>query len=369
MTIGIYSIVNLKNKKIYIGSSKHVEGRWSQHHSELRGGYHPNKHLQNSWNKYGEELFSFELMEETNIESLLSREQSYIDLFYDGSKKCFNANPTSTIPPIKTDKCALYTLDGAFCCEFLSMRECAEFVGVDESSISRAAKGLNCSVNKMYMVRKIVEEVDYTTSIKKYIPYNEHEIVLFEKTGVEMQRFQMISDVCVHMNGHYDKVECGKIAQSLNFIHSYKGNKIMYLSDFDRLGVYPDEKIKSYKYILKYDVKGELLDVVENKYGLKFIGTKADNCKLNTRILLINRDDYSLRVFNGECVYIKSNVIIDKIKTGIVTYCVFDGAVEHEFLKMKDACLFVGATKSTFQSCLSSKNSFKNKYIFSKKIY
>lgn len=33
--------------------------RWDCHKGMLRGGYHENPHLQNAWNKYGEENFEF----------------------------------------------------------------------------------------------------------------------------------------------------------------------------------------------------------------------------------------------------------------------------------------------------------------------
>lgn len=33
--------------------------RWDCHKSQLRGNYHDNPHLQNSWNKYGEDNFEF----------------------------------------------------------------------------------------------------------------------------------------------------------------------------------------------------------------------------------------------------------------------------------------------------------------------
>ena len=44
--------------------------RWDCHKAQLRGNYHDNPHLQNSWNKYGEENFKFEILEICNIEGL-----------------------------------------------------------------------------------------------------------------------------------------------------------------------------------------------------------------------------------------------------------------------------------------------------------
>lgn len=89
--VGIYSIVCLQNSKIYIGQSKHIELRWLEHKEELRKGTHQNKHLQNSWNKYGENCFVFSIIEECSENVLTEREQYWID-YYGGinSKHTYN---------------------------------------------------------------------------------------------------------------------------------------------------------------------------------------------------------------------------------------------------------------------------------------
>jgi group I intron endonuclease len=79
MNSGIYKITNLVNNKIYIGKSVELKQRLSKHLSELRGNYHVNKHLQNSFNKYGESAFTFEPIIFCD-ESLLNEYE--IDLIY-----------------------------------------------------------------------------------------------------------------------------------------------------------------------------------------------------------------------------------------------------------------------------------------------
>lgn len=86
---GIYKIENLKNGKIYIGQSYNISYRWIHHKSDLRGGIHHNKHLQNAWNKYGEDNFSFEILEECERELLNSREQYWIN-YYDSFNNGYN---------------------------------------------------------------------------------------------------------------------------------------------------------------------------------------------------------------------------------------------------------------------------------------
>jgi group I intron endonuclease len=78
--IGIYRIKNLKNKKCYYGSSKNIEKRWRTHLNNLKNGKHHNDHLQRSWDKYGEDNFVFELVEECDETILLELEQKYLDL-------------------------------------------------------------------------------------------------------------------------------------------------------------------------------------------------------------------------------------------------------------------------------------------------
>lgn len=81
MIIGIYSIENIKNKKKYIGKSVDIERRFSYHKYHLTKNSHYNKHLQNSWNKDGEDNFNFEIIKECNKEELGTLEIHYIKLY------------------------------------------------------------------------------------------------------------------------------------------------------------------------------------------------------------------------------------------------------------------------------------------------
>lgn len=81
MTCGIYAIINKKNKKIYIGLSKDIEKRFKEHKRDLKGNYHRNRHLQNSYNKYGIENFIFKIMEECLESQLNEKEIFWINYF------------------------------------------------------------------------------------------------------------------------------------------------------------------------------------------------------------------------------------------------------------------------------------------------
>lgn len=77
---GIYKITNIVNFKSYIGSATCLKSRlYYSHLKELRDNIHYNKKLQNAFNKYGEQNFTFEILEECEKEKLIEREQYYFD--------------------------------------------------------------------------------------------------------------------------------------------------------------------------------------------------------------------------------------------------------------------------------------------------
>lgn len=75
---GIYCIENLINNKKYIGQTNDIARRKQEHFSHLRNGVHNNKHLQSSWDAYGEENFIFYTIEECSLELLDDKETYYI---------------------------------------------------------------------------------------------------------------------------------------------------------------------------------------------------------------------------------------------------------------------------------------------------
>lgn len=77
---GIYRIDG-PNGKVYVGSAKSLSRRWIEHKRDLRRGDHGNAKLQNAWNAYGEEAFTFTPIELVHdLGQLIDREQFWIDL-------------------------------------------------------------------------------------------------------------------------------------------------------------------------------------------------------------------------------------------------------------------------------------------------
>lgn len=70
----VYRIFCKANNKSYVGSSERTcRRRKNEHWCRLRQGRHHSFHLQKAWNKYGEESFIYEVLEE-DVEDLDGRE-------------------------------------------------------------------------------------------------------------------------------------------------------------------------------------------------------------------------------------------------------------------------------------------------------
>lgn len=160
---GVYCIENTLNKKVYIGSSKNIYQRLLKHFALLRHNKHENAHLQNAWNKYGEEAFRWYVLEFCQPEKLTPTEQLCIDLF--GAEynitKIVERNILSKESRIKQGNTRrrlhaegklewnfkpvpiyVYDLDGKFLfMNPLGVEDTAHKLGVHASSIIRVANG------------------------------------------------------------------------------------------------------------------------------------------------------------------------------------------------------------------------------------
>ena len=99
---GIYTITNNVTGKLYIGESLDIYRRWHDEHiPQLRKNHHYNRELQNDFNKYGEENFSFEVLERYSGNDTISTkarililESYFITQFENAGISLYNAENT-----------------------------------------------------------------------------------------------------------------------------------------------------------------------------------------------------------------------------------------------------------------------------------
>jgi group I intron endonuclease len=92
---GVYMIKCISTEKYIIGETGNVKKRLLYHIQNLKGNRHENPYLQNAWNKYGEDKFSYHVIEYCDFSECKIREDYYCKL-YDSHNhdKGFNLRPT-----------------------------------------------------------------------------------------------------------------------------------------------------------------------------------------------------------------------------------------------------------------------------------
>lgn len=201
----IYSILNIKNNKAYIGQTirDNLWDRIRKHFEKLRANTHPNKKLQNAYNKYGEESFIyFPLCSCKNYE-LNELEIKYIKLF-DTFKTGYNMTEggqgviskdaqlkNKISNQIKWDN--IYKINpNSFEIEkiYASQNEAAKMENIHLSSIAKSCKDKG-RVIKNYIY---IKESDYTTLWKPHIRTNAMPLCLIDKNDCIICFFESKKD-------------------------------------------------------------------------------------------------------------------------------------------------------------------------------
>ena len=93
-TSGVYVIVCLITRKVYVGSSVCIRKRFNTHVHHLRRGSHSSRYLQRAWNKYGASAFECRVLDDCAPEDRIQWEQQYIDLYQSANPRYgYNLNP------------------------------------------------------------------------------------------------------------------------------------------------------------------------------------------------------------------------------------------------------------------------------------
>ena len=236
---GIYILTNNINGKRYIGSSNNIRKRLWKHRSLLRHNKHENQYLQNAWNKYGENSFTFVVLEKCEIDVLLQREQYYIDTLkpeynIDISTTHDHLNP-ETIEKIKRnrknkmDKGELklswkeihqYGLDGNYIKSFKSIKEAAKSAGIHVCSIDRFLNGkYKKGGNFLWSLKKVESMKPYIKPKRKDSDKSKKQIHVFN--DIEDYIFNGAKECAEYFKVHVVSVRSA-ICYNRNFMNKYK---------------------------------------------------------------------------------------------------------------------------------------------------
>lgn len=239
--MGIYQIRNLVNGKVYVGSSYNVASRWVEHQHDLRKNEHRNQRLQNSFNKYGEDNFVYEVLEiiESNDkEEQFKREQYWINAKDScNKKKGYNIqSEVLLIPHLEKAVVCLETQE-----IFNSIKEAANAKGIDAGSVS-------CCCHK----RKIkVAGGLHWRFYEEYLKMTESEIqeVLFD---VKSYPFICLDNGKIYRSWRELPYRKGLVTRCCSYLAKKKyatcdGKQYMFLKDYEKLTKKELEEIRNLK--------------------------------------------------------------------------------------------------------------------------
>ncbi len=195
----VYGIINIKNGKIYVGSTTNFSRRKGEHLWMLKNNKHKNPHLQSAWNKYGEEYFKFIILEKiTDDRSVYDVEQIYIDKYKSYEKKIgYNlCRFSNTIDNTKTKK-KVYQYD--YECNLIkvfdSIAEAGESLNSNYSGISHCCRGINKTYKNFIWVYENNNNVEYISQIAKFAKNRKHT----EETKKRISETKNKKDYNIHV--------------------------------------------------------------------------------------------------------------------------------------------------------------------------
>ena len=181
----------------YIGSSKNVQNRISQHRKKLRKGVHQ-KIFQSCYWLFGEEKMKISLLEKCDFVQLKSREKYWINTLKPNINhdRVHNTNPSKIVLNGKgSKKVYQYTIEGKYVTEFPSVMEASRYLGVDSRGIGLCADKNRSAYKSAYGYRwsyvKYDKLPEYINNSSKAV---NREIFVFDVLTGEEKRFQSVAE-------------------------------------------------------------------------------------------------------------------------------------------------------------------------------
>lgn len=177
---GIYIILNTINNKAYIGASIDTYNRLCYHKVDLRNNNHDNIHLQFAYNKYGENNFEFDILENCDKEFIFSQENYWCNLLNTHNRNFgYNIDPTCPYRKIavsdetkkrmseKAEKrpVYVYTIYGEYFTKFDDLYKCGNYFKTAAANIHRK---MNVLIHKKHLIDSLLTKyilIDASTNI------------------------------------------------------------------------------------------------------------------------------------------------------------------------------------------------------------
>lgn len=241
--IGIYKITNKLNNKIYIGQSIDITRRWWEHKHDNRS----NSLIHLAITKYGEENFTFEVIEECSQDQLNEREQYWIE-FYNSFEDGYNLTRGG---------------NSGFYYDIYSIYEKYQ----ELQNIAQTARAIGCSIGT---VRNVIRFYDINLcELQKDKPVQQIDT----STLVVLKTYNSIQDAADAMGVNRDAISMaasGKHKSSNGYFWKFVD---------DTTKEFQPQKVKYHKRkIQQFDKKGNLLNKFNSgAEAARFLGKDSKN--------------------------------------------------------------------------------------------
>lgn len=276
---GIYKITCLKNNMSYVGQAKDIQKRFVRHIRSLNKNKHYNKHLQNSWNKYGEKNFIFEVIENCTTKKLNEREIYWIytlDTFKNGfNQTCGGggalgkkhedgwlkmvlsaSNAITSKPVIQID-----SNNGEIISRYGSMSEASRVFGISPTAIQLCVEGKNKRACGYYWVL----EEEYNSF--KFSPFKNETILSVCQidiiSGKLLEIFDSLSDASRNVKTISSSItDCcrGRQKSCAGYFWKYYENGDENKEDFE-VPIRKESKIK----VVQLSLEGEFIRLFDSR--------------------------------------------------------------------------------------------------------
>lgn len=231
---GIYKITNTISNKIYIGSAECFKVRFNKHIGGLRNKRHHSPHLQNFFNKHGENCLKFQIVELVDKNDLIQREQFYLDLYHPFGENGFNCSPTAgsvrgfkrgeeyseRVSILRGKSIASFNKDGdlvkSYKSHFLAKKD-----GFNANCINRVLNGERGTYRNLWW--KCIDEREGGVSLPLNFKDNfnrvrKRRVGMFSKEGELIEEFESAKDACEKYNISEVSIRaaCGGFTKTFN---------------------------------------------------------------------------------------------------------------------------------------------------------
>lgn len=205
---GVYFILNKVNGKIYIGSTSDEKGfykRIKNHLYKLKLQIHENFHLQNAWNKYGEDAFEFKIKIVCKKSLCLKIEQIYLNYYYgiNSYNICKHAGSKlgSKLTEEQSKKFKLrfgtpisqYDLNGKLINKYLTLKDASNATGINMIAISKNINGKSKTSGGFIWARSVVKDISSLVfAAKNKFPSKVSSIFQYDKQGNFIKKWERV---------------------------------------------------------------------------------------------------------------------------------------------------------------------------------